>query len=190
MGKRSEFEKKPRDKYYTIDPDAVKPILSKLKEYYKQTGKKRNYAEPCAGAENLINLLSEYADCIWTSDIDPQNDFDTPVDVMDLVRLDFNVDCDLIITNPPYTKKILMPMIEKMLTLTENVWLLLPADMMHNQYMSRLIDKHCISILSVGRLYWEAEKKVKGKDNYEWYFFKQHKGDFTPCCFTPREIEK
>ena len=64
MGKRSDFERKPRDIYPT-PMEAVKPLLEHLPEDFL-------FAEPCAGNGVLIEHLETKGVCMWASDIEPQ----------------------------------------------------------------------------------------------------------------------
>ena len=52
MGKRSDFERVPRD-YYPTPYDAVKPLLPHLPENF-------TFAEPCAGDGRLIQHLKNH----------------------------------------------------------------------------------------------------------------------------------
>lgn len=54
MGKRSNFPRIDKDFYSTIDPRAIPPLLAHLGEGVR-------YAEPCAGAGALIDLLEPHA---------------------------------------------------------------------------------------------------------------------------------
>jgi len=126
MGKRSSYEKKPRDKYYTIDPAAFESFPCTL----------LRYAEPCCGDGSLIrglNSLGRFLYCDWASDIDSVNPSDN-IDALDLGEHAIGkYNCDAIVTNPPYTKSILLPLIDHFIRLNDT-WLLLPADIMHNKY--------------------------------------------------------
>ena len=160
MGKRTKqnFEKKPRDYYATIDPEAVKPLLPFIRGY--------NVAEVCAGNGDLSMLLEPDAQVVWESDIEPQNKHIVKLDALDI--LDFGGEVDLIVTNPPFTWSALQPLLDHLPNLAPT-WLLLPADVMHNVRMGPYMKK-CSYIVSVGRLYW-MENKVKGVDNYCWFNF-------------------
>ena len=162
MGKRSEFEKKPRDAYFTIDPDAVKPLVDHL-----EPGSW--FIEPCAGAGNLTELIVCHASvgCIAEYDKEPVNDYVREKDCLDLTGEDLH-GANFLATNPPFTWKVLDPIITHLSSLLPT-WLLLPADMMHNKRMYPHMQR-CSKVVSVGRLYWE-ENKVKGKDNYCFYLF-------------------
>jgi len=62
MGKRSSFDKIPKDFYNTTDPNAIPPNLAKFIRGMA-------YAEPCYGEGDLEDLLMDIAVCRWRSDI-------------------------------------------------------------------------------------------------------------------------
>jgi hypothetical protein len=70
MGKRSNFERLPRD-YYPTPLAAVEPLIDHLPYSF-------DYIEPCAGDGRLvdhINTLTEgHGECLFMSDISPQAD--------------------------------------------------------------------------------------------------------------------
>ena len=161
MGKRTkqDFEKRPRDFYSTIDPDAVKPLIPFIRGL--------RVAEPCAGNGDLSMLLEPDVKVVWESDLEPQNKHITQRNVLDIVPDDMcNIQC--IVTNPPFTWKLLQPLLDHLPTLLPT-WLLLPSDVAHNKRMGPYM-KRCKSFVSVGRLYW-VDNKVKGVDNYAWFEF-------------------
>jgi len=164
MGKREAVKKpkSPRDFYATIDPDAVAPLLPFIKG--------KTYAEPCAGKGDLVDLIGDNAECVWASDIHNNTDSLDSYDASDM-WLDVFYEADLIITNPPFSKSLLLPIIDHLVQSGKPVWLLLPADIIHNLYMAPYM-QNCNRIVSVGRLCWFLDettgKKVKGVDNYVW----------------------
>lgn len=161
MGKRTkqEFERRDRDYYATIDPDAVKPLIPFIRGL--------RVAEVCAGNGDLSMLLEPDVKVVWESDLDPQNKYILQKNARYLHEGDLQ-DCQTIVTNPPFTWKLLEPLLEHLPTL-KPTWLLLPADVMHNKRMGPYM-KRCRFVVSVGRLYW-VENKVKGVDNYCWFKF-------------------
>ena len=167
MGKREEvkFEKKPRDKYYTIDPSAARGF-----EWGEIT-----FYEPCAGNGSLVRLLESIGGtCVGASDIAPEAKHISKVDCLELTESDVDLS-NVIVTNPPFTWVILKPIMDHLLSLKKPLLLLLPADFMHNVRMGPYM-KQCREVVSVGRMYWEPNK-VKGVDNFCWYLFdKGHKG--------------
>jgi hypothetical protein len=165
MGKRDpdKFEKKPRDFYATIDPAAVNRLLPHLSN--------GSFIEPCAGAGDLAKtLMMNKMKCRGMYDIEPQLWAVKAQNCLTLTEKDVEF-VDQFITNPPFTWKVLQPMMDHLINLLPT-WLLLPADNMHNVRMGPYM-KQCDKVVSIGRLYWE-ENKVKGVDNYCWYHFDKH----------------
>ena len=157
MGKRSDFERKPRD-FYPTPREAIEPLIPHLPE----TGL---FAEPCAGDGRLIDCVEELSNlhCYLAVDIEPRRD---DIGEGDALTVDVN-GCDLIITNPPWDRKILHPMIEH-LSKQKPTWLLFDADWMHTkQSRPYLLALH--KIISVGRIKWFGD--TTGKDNCAWYLF-------------------
>lgn len=175
MSKRSNFPKVEKDYYPTVDPKA---IPSQLVKFIRG----KTYAEPCCGAGDLVDLLYDISICKWESDIvyrgaGHQRDALT-LGISDLDK------CDLIITNPPYTRGVLLPLIDKFLSL-KPTWLLLPADMMHNKYFAEYMRK-CTRVVSVGRLKWFSDSKYTSTDNYCWYFWPKNPTGDAPTVFYGR----
>jgi len=178
MGKRSDFEKIPKDAYMTTDPRAVKPLLDYLdftqKVFLEQSGERITYYEPCVGDGSLVKLLEEYT-CIGQSDEE--------MDARSFQYIDyFPRDFDFFITNPPWTRKLLHPIIEN-LRVQKPTWLLFDADWMHTQQAIPFL-RYCKTIISVGRLKWIPGSTMDGKDNCAWYLFVDMETD---CTFIPRK---
>jgi len=161
MGKRSDFPKIDKDAYMTTDARAVRPLLDYLGP------SKYSYYEPCVGNGDLVKLLNGHHHCIGSSDIE-----------MDARTSQYETDALCFITNPPWTREILHPIIEN-LRKQLPTWLLFDADWMFtaqsNPYM-----KFCRLVLPVGRLKWIPGSNNTGKDNCAWYLFVYDK---TPCTF-------
>ena len=163
MGKRSDFERIERDFYPTIDPSAIEPVKQFL------TGK--SYYEPCCGEGHLIDLLSPFANCIGSSDLEKDA---LTLKLSDLIEEDETGQIKhhqysaLFVTNPPYKWKDLEPLLSYLPTIFPTM-LLLPSDVMHNKRMGKFM-KQCRCVWSVGRLYWQGNK-IRGKDNYAWFLF-------------------
>jgi len=158
MGKRSDFERKPRD-FYPTPMEAVKPLLEHLPKDF-------TFAEPCAGNGALIEHLETKGICMWASDIEPQADGIHKNDYSD-VGFDELIESEYVITNPPWDRKILHPMIEYFSPKIKT-WLLFDADWMHTKQSVPYMNM-CSKIVSVGRIKWFGN--MTGKDNCAWYLF-------------------
>ena len=165
MGKRTkqEFERRDRDYYGTIDPDAVKPLIPFVRGL--------RIAEVCAGNDDLAMLLEPDCKVVKESDIEPQNKYIEEMNALEISKKDLDYfGADVIVTNPPFTWKLLQPLLDHLPTLLPT-WFLLPSDVAHNKRMGKYM-MGCSDIVSVGRLYW-MDNKIKGVDNFAWFCFHQ-----------------
>lgn len=168
MGKRSNFERVERD-FYPTPYEAVVPLFPHLNDVTW-------FAEPCAGDGALVNHLEEMRgiSCGFASDIEPQADY-IKEGSYEKLCIQHVEHCTHIITNPPWDRKILHPMIEHFCAL-KPTWLLFDADWMHTKQSARFMP-WLVKIVSVGRVKWIPDSKMIGKDNCCWYFFdSRHKG--------------
>lgn len=159
MGKRSDFTRRKNDLYETFDPRAVAALLPYLSV-------ESHFIEPCAGSGMLLRQLEAAGHrCVGAYDISPGHPRVLEKDALQVIE--DGVDC--FITNPPWTRKLLHPLIVH-LSDQAPTWLLFDADWMHTKqarpYLSRLR-----RIVSVGRLKWMPGTKMDGKDNCCWYLF-------------------
>lgn len=147
MGRRSSYDKIPRDLYESIDPNCIPHNLIK-----HITGK--TFYEPCVGSGQLVkHMESAGANCVGGSDIKPLGDW-ASVQVkngLDLTEMDL-VGVDLIATNPPFSKDTLLPLIDHWTSLRPTL-LLLSATHMHVKYFQPYMAK-CSNVVSIGRLYF------------------------------------
>ncbi len=151
MGKRSSFKRRPQDAYDT-PPEAVAPLLPHLPPG-------TFYAEPCAGKLQLVEALGDAGHkCTYAHDIAQGRDA--------LKTSGFY--CDYIITNPPWTRQILHPMIDHFRKLCPT-WLLFDADWMHTKQAIPFLP-YCRKIVSVGRVSW-MQNGTGGMENCAWYLF-------------------
>ncbi len=159
MGKRSNFDRVPRD-YYPTPLEAVLPLLKHLPEDVL-------FAEPCAGDGRLITHIETHstARAYLMTDIEPRIDYVGECDVFDLEIQG----CDMAITNPPWNRNILHPLIVH-LSNQVPTWLLFDADWIHTK-QSADFGTRLTKIVSVGRVKWIEGSKHKGKDNACWYLF-------------------
>ena len=163
MGKRSDFPRRKNDLYITPEK-AVLPLLPHLSPGTR-------FIEPCAGTGALIDHLEKHGHkCVGAWDIDPKRS--------DIIQLDATCGAclppttiDYFITNPPWTRQILHPIIDN-LSSQAPTWLLFDADWMHNKHAQPYL-KYCKKIISVGRVKWIEDSKASAKDNAAWYLFEQ-----------------
>lgn len=158
MGKRSNFERVERD-YYPTPYEAVVPLLEHL---WTSTV----FVEPCAGDGRLVNhLVANGHACIGAYDIEPRAEWILPLDAL---KAEIGA-ADCFITNPPWDRSILHPLIDH-LSAQAPTWLLFDADWMHTKQAAPYMDR-CEAIVSVGRVKWIEGSKMTGKDNCCWYLF-------------------
>ena len=171
MGKRSSFERIPRD-FYPTPREAVLPLLPHLAPGTR-------FCEPCAGDGTLIDHLTGAGHiCARARDIEPRR---ADIDSGDaLTTLTGNIDC--FITNPPWDRKILHPLID-FLSAQHPTWLLFDADWIHTRQSAPFIP-YLRKIVSVGRVKWIPDSPFTGKDNCAWHLFDQC--DDAPAIFVGR----
>lgn len=158
MGLYSNFPRKKHDEYLT-PYEAARPLAPFL------TGI-RTFMEPCCGDGRLINHVESFGPlCIYHGDIQTGTDALTDIVLARTIA-------DAIITNPPYTEELLLPMIERFSKIAPT-WLLLEANFKYNHYATPFIPT-CSDIVPIGRVCW-FEGTDEGKQNYAWYrFHAQH----------------
>ena len=99
-------------------------------------------------------------------DVDPQEDWIMVGDALEAVIPET---VDYIITNPPWDRKLLHPLIERF-AMIKPTWLLFDADWMHTMQSIPYMP-WCEKIVSVGRVKWIEGSTSVGKDNAAWYLF-------------------
>jgi hypothetical protein len=155
VGKRSNFERKPRD-FYPTPYEAVIPLLPWLPPHSR-------FDEPCAGDGDLIAHLERNGHtCAAASDIEG-TEYAHDARTVEKCQGDF------FITNPPWSRDMLHPIIEN-LRVQAPTWLLFDADWMHTKQAAPYLE-YCHMIVSVGRVKWIPDSKMTGKDNCAWYLF-------------------
>jgi hypothetical protein len=158
MGKRSSFERIPRD-FYKTPREAVAPLLPQLKAGTR-------FCEPCAGDGALIDHLEHFGHrCASAWDVEPRRDDIERHDA--LHRLIGNIDC--FITNPPWDRRTLHPLI-KHLSEQHPTWLLFDADWIHTRQSAPFMPL-LRKVVSVGRIKWIPGSPFTGKDNCAWHLF-------------------
>lgn len=171
MGKRSSYERVPRD-YYPTPLAAVEPLIPHLPYTF-------DYVEPCAGDGRLVEHISKltegHGECLFKCDIEPQGPDIFTSDALTLSLGGYGV-VDFCITNPPWERKFLHPFIAHWIDICPT-WVLFDADWMHTKQSAALMT-YCAKVVSVGRVKWIEGSKNTGKDNCCWYLF-DHNSDGT-----------
>ena len=163
MGKRSDFERIPRD-FYPTPAEAVRPLIPHLR--YGDM-----FIEPCAGDGALVRHLEAAGmSCKRASDIEPRAPWIAKEDALEDGFWPWCDDSvDYIITNPPWERGSLHRMIE-LFSNQKPSWLLFDADWVHTRQASSLLPR-LRRIVSVGRVKWIPDSPFTGKDNCAWHLF-------------------
>lgn len=179
MGKRSNFERVERD-FYPTPKAAVLPLIPHLPRLVR-------FWEPCAGDGALIKAMPCWAMCVACSDIDPRG-LDGWMQQADALSVDMSAvemaEADHIITNPPWDRKTLHPMIEHFSAMRPT-WLLFDADWIHTKQSAPFMP-WLHKVVSVGRVKWIPGSKMTGKDNCAWHLFDQNVSG--PTEFVGRQL--
>jgi hypothetical protein len=163
MSKRATFPRRKNDTYDT-PPEAVLPLLEHIPTHYLPVHRK-TFAEPCAGRGDLVKALAGHMRCVYAGDIAPRADWITKQAAGRWQA----INTDFIITNPPWTRQVLHPMIERFRVMCPT-WLLFDADWMHTKQAAPYLP-YCHKVVSVGRVKWIPDSPHTGKDNAAWYLF-------------------
>jgi hypothetical protein len=162
MSKRApQFERNERDLYLT--PEAavlpLKPFLKPGTRFY----------EPCAADGGLARALIHRLglECMGMSDIHPLNSL---VDEENLLDIDYVRGADCIITNPPWKRDLLHPIIDH-LKWVAPTWLLIDADWLFTKQAAEHLPS-ATDIVAIGRVKWIPGSDSVGKDNCCWVRFK------------------
>jgi len=176
MGKRSSFERRERD-FYPTPAEAVRPLIPHLRHG-------DIFIEPCAGDGALVlHLEAAGMSCRYAADVEPRADW---IEAADALRDTFWPYCtdsvEYIITNPPWDRRVLHPMIE-LFSNQKPTWLLFDADWVHTRQAAPLLPR-LRKIVSVGRVKWIADSPFTGKDNCAWHLFDKPSAE--ACAFYGR----
>lgn len=161
MSKRAnQFERMDKD-FYPTPFKAVEPLAPFLF--------KNEFVEPCAGNGDLIRHLGKFGKkCVGWNDSNPEASHQgLGVDAAKLPISFYNAPA---ITNPPWSRKLLTPLLDDWIDRSFSTWLLLPADYAFNLWFADYLD-YCCAIVAIGRVKWIEDSPYSGKDNCAWYRF-------------------
>lgn len=166
MGRRSDFERLPKDKYFT-PYEAVLPLLPHLAAGTR-------FFEPCAGDGRLVRHLERHGHvCVDAFDIDPEH---PSVEQADALTAEVDVrPGDVCICNPPWSRNLLHPLIDRWRRLMPT-WFLFDAEWVHTKQSVPFMP-YCRKIVSVGRVKWIEDSKMTGKDSCAWHLFDATPGE-------------
>lgn len=169
--------RKRNDFYPTIDPRAVAALLPFLPAGTV-------YAEPCAGAGDLIQLLDGAGMvCDWALELEPQSECVRnrwPIgrgNALQLTGEDIGA-ASCFVTNPPWNRPMLHALIRHLAAILPT-WMLFDASWKHTRQAAALAP-YCTDIVSVGRLKWFAGSKYDPPDDCAWYRFDARAGADRP----------
>src|SRR6187401_2689650 len=159
MGKRSNFERIPRD-FYPTPAAAVPPLIPHLRGV-------RSFAEPCCGDGALVRHLESYGlRCVYAGDIETSQD---------ALATDQYGGAQVIVSNPPYTRELMHRLIAHFQGIAPT-WLLIDYDWSATKQAAAYM-LHCSDIVILPRLKWFDNSKDTGKNNHAWYRFdSRHSG--------------
>ena len=163
MAKRTKTDSaavNPRD-FWPTPMEAVPPLVERL----KVTDPNGLIIEPCAGDGRLADALTANGLKVRImSDIEPRRD---DVRRGDASKLPF-APTHLVVTNPPWSRDLLEPILHNMVGKT-NAWLLLPLDYLANLWMAPFVP-YVNQIVPLGRVSWLNNGKG-GYENSAWLRF-------------------
>ncbi len=164
MGRRSNFERIDKDKYNTVDPRAVPPLIPHLLNGM--------FVEPCAGKGCLVDMLTRHGlTCVYAADSHPDGFGIDEKNALTLTGIKHQI-----ITNPPWNRKMLHALIAHFITLGVDVWLLFDAGWMFTKQSSPFL-KYCHKIITVPRLQWFPGTEHQAIEDCCWYLFRPTVGE-------------
>jgi hypothetical protein len=182
VGKRSSFKRVARDKYDT-PLKAVQALLPHLSFPI-------DFLEPAAGARALVrHLENSHHRCVGASDIEPRNDLVREQDFLTFTPDDpLAVKADMVITNPPWGRKLLHQFILKSRELRLPAWLLIDANWMFTDQAAPFLP-YCEQIVTIGRVIWIPGTRMTGKDDCAWFLFMPHRVEETVFIGKPEKLQ-
>ena len=184
-------ERKRSDFYPTIDRRAIPALLAAAAKAgdLNPDGLLTSYAEPCAGAADLINLLAIHAPallCAFGLELDPHDEGlrnRWPIargNALTLTERDL-AGVHLFITNPPWRRPLLHQLIRHLASLRPT-WLLFDASWAFTKQAAPF-QRILTDVAAVGRLKWFEGSRHDPPDDCAWYRFCEAEADDSPPRF-------
>lgn len=176
MTKRAykKFKRNERS-FYETPKEAVYPLVRYLKDIEGANCSRFEFVEPCAGHMALARHIRNISDGAFQCSLALDIRGDLPRCVQEFDSLNLTKDqvvysgASKIITNPPWDRKILHPMIEVFSDICDT-FLLFDADWIHTKQSIPFLPR-LRTIISIGRVKWIADSDSVGFDNAAWYRF-------------------
>jgi hypothetical protein len=153
---RSEHKPRPND-FYATPISAILPLLPFLNGV-------RTFAEPCAGAGDLMVALEAAGlRCTYAGDVAWGMDA--------LATADYG-GAEVIVTNPPFSLA-RQPLLRRMMAHFPRIaptWLLLPADFACNIWFASFLPA-CTDLVPIGRVKWLPGTPSGSVENFAWFRF-------------------
>ena len=166
-------ERKRNFFYPTIDPRCIPPLLAHVPPGTV-------YAEPCAGAGDLIHLLDQAGlECAWALEMEPQgsclrNRWPIAVgNALSITARDLH-GAEMFITNFPWERSWLHPLIDHLAQIAP-VWSLHDSSWCYTKQAARFA-RICTDVVAVGRLKWFEGSRYDPPDDCSWYRFDARAG--------------
>lgn len=180
MGKYSNFERAPRD-FYPTPLEAMAGLLHHL------PSTRFTYYEPCAGDGAMVRNMEiavPQAVLVGASDIHPLDKGIERVDILKERPVGM-VMADCVITNLPWRRDLLHPLIERIAEMLP-MWTLLDSNWINTQGGAEIFQRYCVCVQPIGRLKWIEGSKDTGKQDVSWMLFDARK----PPQKTPRHAPR
>lgn len=171
-----DFARAARD-FYPTPAEAVAPLLPHLPP-------RTLFYEPCAGDGALIRALEAAGHrCLLALDLEPQGPAIARGDALDQRALPEEAP---VITNPPFARAMLDPLLAHWLRGHAGIWLLLPDRRASADWFAPFMAR-CDRRVAIGRVRWIPGTRSKGNDDFSWFRFLRAKHAGPSLFFTRGE---
>ena len=171
MGKRSSFPRNKHDFYATPFAPVAELVRGPLAPGL-------TFIDPCVGAGDIVDHLRTLGRiCLGALDLVPKRADVVCRDSLSLSPEDAPEGVSFI-TNPAWTRQLLLPLIDHLAALALT-WCLLPLDIQANLYFARYLTPGAYrlhKVQPVARVKWIDGSKYTAKDNACWYLFGHRMG--------------